>query len=230
MFAAPELRVELHGHPARSGRLLRSRNQAARPRPILQAQGTPRKPRLHGIVSTSRDLRNSAPADGRDSGRRRRHYFRGTLSSRRNSESRPTGFLIQHPWVNNQLERVLARWAFKVCTAGGFEMPAFTLADDGYLFMPAGQVYSGSDWVPQDRSVNSLATGRGLVVRYPVRTKEDLLPYTKITTSELRQLLVREFERQGCPAVDTLTARIATEQIELQGTFVLHSKTAAKNG
>ena len=92
MFAAPELRVELHGHPARSGRLVRSRNQAARPRPILQAQGTPRKPRLHGVVSTSRDLRNSAPADGRDSGRRRRHYFRGTLRSRRNSESRSNWF------------------------------------------------------------------------------------------------------------------------------------------
>ena len=49
-----------------------------------------------------------------------------------------------------------------------------------------GKVYAGSDWIPQDRSINPLATNRGLVVRYPVRMKEDLLPYTKITTSELR--------------------------------------------
>ncbi len=86
----------------------------------------------------------------------------------------PTGFLVQHPWVNNQLQRVLARWAFKVCTAGGFEMPAFALADDGYLFLHGGKVYSGSDWMPLDRSINALATKRGLVVRYPVRMKEDL--------------------------------------------------------
>ena len=60
-----------------------------------------------------------------------------------------------------------------------------------------GKVYSGSDWIPQDRSINSLATNRGLVVRYPVRMKEDLLPYTKITTSELRQLLARESRTSG---------------------------------
>ncbi|MCZ2075738.1 MAG: hypothetical protein LC130_12160 [Bryobacterales bacterium] len=84
--------------------------------------------------------------------------------------------------------------------------------------------------MPQDRSINSLATDRGLVVRYPVRMKEDLLPYTKITTSELRQLLIRDFERQGCPTTDALAERIAAGQIELEGTFILHSKTAAKNG
>ncbi|MCL4851484.1 MAG: hypothetical protein KJZ78_08870 [Bryobacteraceae bacterium] len=60
--------------------------------------------------------------------------------------------------------------------------------------------------------------------------KEDLLPYTKITTSELRQMLAREFERQGCPRASELAGRVATEQIELEGTFILHSKTAAKNG
>jgi hypothetical protein len=179
---------------------------------------------LLGISETQRPLIDDMPAEDEEATSVERTVLEGVL------KADPTGFLIQHPWVNNQLERVLARWAFKVCTAGGFEMPAFTLADDGCLFMHAGKVYSGSDWIPQDRSVNSLATDRGLVVRYPVRTKEDLLPYTKITTSELRQLLVREFERQGCPAVDTLAARIAAEQIELDGTFVLHSKTAAKNG
>ena len=179
---------------------------------------------LLGISETQRPLVDDLPAEDEEATSVERTVLEGVL------KADPTGFLIQHPWVNNQLERVLARWAFKVCTAGGFEMPAFTLADDGYLFLHDGKVYSGSDWIQQDRSVNPLATDRGLVVRYPVRTKEDLLPYTKITTSQLRQLLVREFERQGCSALDNLAARIAAEQIELEGTFVLHSKTAAKNG
>ena len=109
-------------------------------------------------------------------------------------------------------------------------MPAFALADDGYLVLHDGKVYSGSDWIRLDHSINALATNRGLVVRYPVRMKEDLLPYTKITTSDLRQMLARELEHQGCPHASELAGRIATEQIELEGTFVLHSKTAAKNG
>jgi hypothetical protein len=179
---------------------------------------------LLGISETQRPLVDDTPAEDDDATSVERTVLEGVL------KADPTGFLVQHPWVNNQLERVLAKWAFKVCTAGGFEMPAFALADDGYLFMHDGKVYSGSDWIPQDRSVNALTTNQGLVVRYPVRMKEDLLPYTKITTSELRQLLAREFGRQGCPATDVLANRIATEQIELEGTFVLHSKTAAKNG
>ena len=76
-------------------------------------------------------------------------------------------------------------------------MPAFALADDGYLFVHDGKVYSGSDWMPQDRSINALATERGLVVRYPVRMKEDLLPYTKITTSELRAVARPQFRTSG---------------------------------
>ena len=179
---------------------------------------------LLGISETQRPLVDEMPAEGEEATSVERTVLEGVL------KADPTGFLVQHPWVNNQLERILARWAFKVCTAGGFEMPAFALADDGYLFLHDQKVYSGSDWMPQDRSINQLETGRGLVVRYPVRMKEDLLPYTKITTSELRQLLDRELERQGCPISDDLANRIATEQIELEGTFTLHSKTAAKNG
>ena len=179
---------------------------------------------LLGISETQRSLVDEMPAEDQDATSVERTVLEAIL------KADPTGFLVQHPWVSNQLERVLAKWAFKVCTAGGFEMPAFALADDGYLFVHGGMVYSGSDWMPQDRSINALATDRGLVVRYPVRMKEDLLPYTKITTSELRQMLTREFERQGCPATAALADRIAKEQIELEGTFLLHSKTAAKNG
>jgi hypothetical protein len=179
---------------------------------------------LLGISETQRPLIDEMPAEDDEATSVERTVLEGVL------KADPTGFLVQHPWVSNQLERVLARWAFKVCTAGGFEMPAFALADDGYLFLADGKVCSGSDWIPQDRSINALDTSRGLIVRYPVRMKEDLLPYTKITTSELRQLLAREIERHGCLETDVLAERIAAEQIELEGTFVLHSKTAAKNG
>jgi hypothetical protein len=179
---------------------------------------------LLGISETQRPLVDDMPAEDPEATSVERTVLEGVL------KADPTGFLVQHPWINNQLERVLARWAFKVCTAGGFEMPAFALADDGYLALHDGKVYSGSDWMPQDRSISTLATERGLVVRYPVRVKEDLLPYTKIPTSELRTLIARDLDRQGCPAMDTLASWIAADQIELEGTFTLHSRTAAKNG
>lgn len=179
---------------------------------------------LLGISETQRPLVDEMPAEDDEATSVERTVLEGVL------KADPTGFLIQHPWVNNQLERILARWAFKVCTAGGFEMPAFALADDGYLLLHNGQVYSGSDWMPQDRSINALATNRGLVVRYPVRMKEDLLPYTKIPPTETRQLLAKELARQSCPEAEALAARVTSEQLELEGTFLLHSRTAAKNG
>ena len=179
---------------------------------------------LLGISETQRPLVDEMPAGDDEATSVERTVLEGVL------KADPTGFLIQHPWVNNQLERILARWAFKVCTAGGFEMPAFALADDGYLLLHNGQVYSGSDWMPQDRSINALATNLGLVVRYPVRMKEDLLPYTKIPPTEARQLLANELTRQGCPGAEALAAKVTSEQLELEGTFLLHSRTAAKNG
>jgi hypothetical protein len=179
---------------------------------------------LLGISETQRPLVDEMPAEDDEATSVERTVLEGVL------KADPTGFLIQHPWVNNQLERILARWAFKVCTAGGFEMPAFALADDGYLLLHNGQVYSGSDWMPQDRSINALATNRGLVVRYPVRMKEDLLPYTKIPPTETRQLLANDLARQGCLDAEALASRVTSEQLELEGTFLLHSRTAAKNG
>jgi len=41
----------------------------------------------------------------------------------------PTGYIVRHPFINRQLQRLLAKWAFKLCTSGGFLMPGFTLAD-----------------------------------------------------------------------------------------------------
>ena len=87
-----------------------------------------------------------------------------------------SGMLVKHPFINGKLQQLLAKWAFKVSTGGGFRMPAFALADDGYLFVDNGQVFAGSDWIPEDSSISSLSTKRGLVIRYPIRMKEDLLP------------------------------------------------------
>ena len=198
--------------------------QAAKLKDLLEYRDYTGLFELLGISETQRPLVDEMPAEDDEATSVERTVLEGVL------KADPTGFLIQHPWVNNQLERILARWAFKVCTAGGFEMPAFALADDGYLLLHNGQVYSGSDWMPQDRSINALATNRGLVVRYPVRMKEDLLPYTKIPPTEVRQLLANELARQGCPDAEALAARVTSEQLELEGTFLLHSRTAAKNG
>src|SRR5262245_23740667 len=54
----------------------------------------------------------------------------------------PTGYLVKHPYINQQLNKLLARWTFKLCTGGGFRMPAFALADDGILALHDGQVRS----------------------------------------------------------------------------------------
>ena len=123
--------------------------QSSKLKELLESRDFTELFRLLGISETQRPLNDETPAEGDDTTSVERSVLEGIL------KADPTGFLIQHPWVNNQLQRVLARWAFKVCTAGGFEMPAFALADDGYLFLHGGKVYSGSDWMPQDRSINS---------------------------------------------------------------------------
>src|ERR1019366_3433972 len=43
-----------------------------------------------------------------------------------------SGQLVKFPFINNQLQRILCRWAYKLCTAGGFRLHAFALADAGY--------------------------------------------------------------------------------------------------
>src|SRR5208283_1319296 len=48
-----------------------------------------------------------------------------------------TGEISRHPYVHYQLDKMLAKWAFKTLTGGGFTMPAFALADDGYLLYHA---------------------------------------------------------------------------------------------
>ena len=142
-----------------------------------------------------------------------------------------SGYLIKHPHINNALNRLLAKWAFKLCTAGGFKIPGFALADDGFLALYQGQVVGASDWLPQDRAVGSVPCTKGLVVRYPIRMFEDLLPYVRVSTSEAAVLVKQAIEEQnGCSIDSEAAVGLVEKQIALDGTFVLHSETAAKNG
>ncbi|MFZ0520613.1 MAG: hypothetical protein WAL95_06295 [Candidatus Acidiferrales bacterium] len=142
-----------------------------------------------------------------------------------------SGYLIKHPYINNALNRLLAKWTFKLCTAGGFQIPGFALADDGFLAIHRGQVVAASDWLPEDRAISSLPCRKGLLVRYPIRMFEDLLPYTRVSTQEAVGLVTAAIEEHNGSSIDEQAAvDLVERQIGLEGTFTLHSATAAKNG
>jgi hypothetical protein len=138
-----------------------------------------------------------------------------------------TGELTQHPYVHSVISRLIARWAYKLLTGGSLYLPAFALADDGYLFLQDGKVVSGADWLPRNIAIvtSPINSSRGLCVRYPVRMKEDLLPMTHIGAAATAELLVK---KQGFAA--EVAQRLTKEQLCLDGTYTLHSKTAKRNG
>src|SRR6516164_1652505 len=109
-----------------------------------------------------------------------------------------SGHIVRYPYINNQLNRLLARWAFKAATGGGFRLPAYALADDGYLAAQDGRLYAGSDWIPKQHAIVPLESKRGLCVRYPIRMCEDLLPMEHIGSSELIMQLSQNLDGQGC--------------------------------
>jgi hypothetical protein len=141
-----------------------------------------------------------------------------------------SGHIVRHPYVNNQLNKLLARWAFRVATGGGFRLPAFALMDDGYLFLKNSTVFHGSDWTPEHKAIVSLTSKRGLCVRYPIRMFDDLLPFENLSDGEIETQLRQNLCRQECvitkPELEALIAR----QLRLEGTYILHSETAKKNG
>ena len=141
-----------------------------------------------------------------------------------------SGHIVRHPYVNNQLNKLLARWAFKVATGGGFRLPAFALADDGYLVLKDGNVLHGSDWIPQHKALVPLKSNRGLCVRYPIRMFDDLLPFENLGDSELETALRGDLHRQKCLLTTEELERLIARQLRLEGTYVLHSETAKKNG
>jgi hypothetical protein len=141
-----------------------------------------------------------------------------------------SGEIVRHPYVNNQLNKLLARWAFKAATGGGFRLPAFALADDGYLFLKDGQVISGSDWIPEHKAIVPLASKRGLCVRYPIRMVDDLLPFANLSDDEIATQLNKDLCRNNCALTDAEVCTLMERQLRLEGTYVLHSDTAKKNG
>jgi hypothetical protein len=136
-----------------------------------------------------------------------------------------SGEIMHHPYIYRQVDKLLAKWAFRVRTGGGLHLPGYALADDGYLFLrPNGEVVSGSDWLPLDMSINHLMSDRSLCVRYPVRMKEDLLPMLNCDREEAIQLLVMDGLAEG------EVAFVAEKQLLLTGTYTLNSKKAKENG
>jgi hypothetical protein len=138
-----------------------------------------------------------------------------------------SGTSIKFPYVSNQINRKLARWAFRICTGGGFRLPAFALADDGVLIEHRGKVLSASDWIPLDTSITSLTAEQGLCIRYPIRMQEDLLPIRHLTNDELVSSLNRAL---GADLVESEIANILERQLRMEGTYILHSETAKRNG
>src|SRR5258708_15317059 len=137
-----------------------------------------------------------------------------------------SGYIVRFPWMNNQLNKLLAHWAYKTCTGGGFHLPAFALADDGYLIAFNGRLYARSHWIPPSPAIAPIDSKRGLCVRYPIRMFEDLLPVEHIGSSELMMRLTRNLDEQGCNYSYQLAEKISTNQLFLEGTYVLHSETA----
>jgi len=138
--------------------------------------------------------------------------------------------IARFPYINNQLNKILARWAFRTATGGGLRLPGFALGDDGYLMAHNGRIYSGSDWIPKDQAIAPLESVRGLCVRYPIRSIDDLLPVEHMGSAELYVRLCEQLEKQGCGDAGAIAEQAATEQLWLEGVYVLHSETARKNG
>ncbi len=136
-----------------------------------------------------------------------------------------SGELTRHPYIHRQLDRLLARWAYKLMTGGGLDLPAFALADDGVLYLDNGKVRSAADWMPTDRAITSSSSDRSLCVRYPVRMKEDLLPMVHLHAEETATLLAAS---EGLQIEHART--VVAQQLTLKGTYTLHSETAKLNG
>ncbi len=139
-----------------------------------------------------------------------------------------SGTSIKFPYVANQLNRKLARWAFRTLTGGDLKLPSFALADDGVLIEYRGKTLSASDWIPENTTITSLTAEKGLCIRYPIRMQEDLLPVRHLTNDELIPTLKQAL---GVPDLDdSLVAYILERQLRMEGTYILHSETAKKNG
>jgi hypothetical protein len=139
-----------------------------------------------------------------------------------------SGNAIKIPYVFNQLNRKMARWAFRALTGADLRLPAFALADDGVLIEHRGKILSASDWIPEDGAITTLAAEKGLCIRYPIRMQEDLLPVRHITNQELVPALQQTLGTADLE--ESQVAYVLDRQLRMEGTYILHSKTASRNG
>ena len=137
-----------------------------------------------------------------------------------------SGTAIRIPFVANQLNRKLARWAFRAMTGGTLRLPAFALVDDGVLIEHAGKIYSASDWIPKDSAVTSLTSEQSLCVRYPIRMQEDLLPVRHLSDDELVPRLMEALGRSDLS--EGAIRHILRTQLRMHGTYILHSETSGE--
>jgi len=138
-----------------------------------------------------------------------------------------SGSAIKFPYVLNHLDRRCARWAYRVCTSAGFRLPSFALVDDGILIEHEGKILCASDWISKDVAITSLTAEKSLCVRYPIRMQEDLLPVRHIRDAELVPALKQAL---GAELPEPLVNHVLERQLRMEGTYVLHSETAALNG
>jgi len=59
---------------------------------------------------------------------------------------------------------------------------------------------------------------------------EDLLPLEHMSADELTTQLTQELEKQGCEQAAAVASSIYQNQLVLEGTYILHSETAKRNG
>jgi hypothetical protein len=102
--------------------------------------------------------------------------------------------------------------------------------DDGYLFLKNGRVFAGSDWIPEHSAIVSLASRYGLCVRYPIRMVDDLLPFASLRDNLITDRLSQLVTAQGGILTEEEARNLTKRQLRLEGTYVLHSETAKKNG
>jgi hypothetical protein len=139
-----------------------------------------------------------------------------------------SGNSVKFPYVMNQLNRKLARWAYRTLTGGGFRLPSFALVDDGVLFMHEGKVLSASDWIPQTCAITSLKSPEGLCIRYPIRMQEDFLHSVHLSDDKIVSELEKALGSPGLPK--TVIAEILYYQLRMEGAYILNSEKAKENG
>ena len=90
--------------------------------------------------------------------------------------------------------------------------------------------FRGSDWIPEHQAIVDLASKYGLCVRYPIRMGDDLLPFGNLSEGEIVAELSKDLCRQRCTLTGSEVQDLMARQLRLEGTYVLHSETAKKNG